>query len=111
MNYHQDHFQAIVDAVSGSCSGPLNFTLESIIVIACCLLGIIWAVINLLSVTKINVEEGNFGEKDDDSDDDSEFAGRRRRHDISHKQKELLLELGEKISQVLGRLCRVHSSS
>ena len=64
VNYHQEHFQAVVDALSGSCTGILDFRWESIIVIVCCLLGIIWAVINLLSVTKINVEKGEFGEDD-----------------------------------------------
>ena len=85
LNYHQEHFQAVVDALSSSCTGLLDFKWESIIVIVCCILGLIWAVINMLSVLKINVEEGNFGEEDNDSDD-SDHRGRRSR-DISRKQK------------------------
>ena len=96
INYHLDHFQAAVDSISGACTGPLNFTVETIIIAACCLLGIIWAVINLLSVSKIDVEEGNIGE---DDSDDSDYRG--RREDIPEKQKHLILELGEKISEVI----------
>ena len=111
VNYHQGHFQAVVDAVSGSCSGPLNFTVEYIIIMGCCVLGIIWAAINLMSVTKINVEEGHFGDEENDSDDDSEDNRRHNRHHMPQKQKELLLELGDKISQVHGRLFRAPTSS
>lgn len=67
INYHLDHFQAAVDSISQACSGPMNFTIESIVIAACCLLGLIWAVINMLSVSKINVEEGYTGY--DESDD------------------------------------------
>lgn len=85
LNFHQEHFQAVVDALSSSCTGPLNFTWESIIIIICCVLGLIWALVNMLSVSKINVEEGYFGEEDNDSDD-SDYRGRRT-NDIPRKQK------------------------
>lgn len=59
-----------------------------IIVFVCCAIGIIWAIVNLFLVTKIDVKGGH---ADDERDDG---------HDMTHKQKELLLELGQKISEV-----------
>jgi hypothetical protein len=56
-SYFENHLQA----QGGSCSGPLNFTAEYLIIIGCCLLGLIWAFINMLLVSKINVQKGQTG--------------------------------------------------
>ena len=59
------------------------------IVVGSCVLGIIWAVFNVILVRKIDVAGGS------DGDSDSML------NDIPQNQKELILELGEKISTVL----------
>ena len=71
-----------VEKVPEDCYAPLDFGTCSIIVIACCVLGLIWAVINVILVKKIDVERGSDGESDS-------LVG-----DIPEGQKQLLLELG-----------------
>jgi hypothetical protein len=55
-----------------------------IIVVVCCVLGLIWALINLLSVSKIDVEKGITGYEEEGE----------AWHEIPNHQKNLLLELG-----------------
>lgn len=86
-NYFESHFQA---ASSGSCRGPLAFNAEFLIIIGCCILGLIWAFINMFLVSKINVQKGQTGYED-------EHVGSK---EITPHQKNLLIELGEKISTV-----------
>lgn len=85
--YLENHLQA---ASGGSCSGPLDFTAEYLIIIGCCLLGLIWAFINMFLVSKINVHKGHTGYEDD------HVGGK----EITPHQKNLLIELGHKISEV-----------
>jgi len=56
-----------------------------IVVCVCCVLGLLWAAYNVVLVRKINVEQGSDGESES-------LVG-----DIPEGQKQLLLELGEKI--------------
>lgn len=44
-----------------TCQAPLSMTLSTIIIIVCCVLGLIWAVFNFLLVKKIDVESGSDG--------------------------------------------------
>ena len=71
------------------CQGPLSMSGVVIIVVVCCVLGIVWAGFNFMLVRKIDVEKGSDGESDS-------LVG-----DIPEGQKKLLLELGEKISTVI----------
>lgn len=54
-----------------------------------CVLGLLWSLFNVFLVNKIDVEKGVDGESDS-------LVG-----DIPAEQKQLLIELGEKISNVL----------
>ena len=40
------------------CQAPLSFGATIGIVIACCVLGLIWAIVNMISVNKIDVRKG-----------------------------------------------------
>lgn len=83
-------FNHLVEAVNSACSAPLTFQWEWIIIIACCVLGLIWAVYNIFLVLQIKVGKGITGDREDDN----------RGKDIPQHQKDLLIELGEKISEV-----------
>lgn len=87
LNHRFDHLEA---AISSACKSPLSFTWEWIIIIACCVLGLLWAAVNIWLVLKINVREGKTGDKEDDS----------KTNTVTPHQKELLIELGTKISEV-----------
>ena len=88
LNHKFDH---LVEVLNSACRAPLNFSLQWIIIIVCCVLGLLWAAYNIWLVLKIDVKKGITGDKEDDA----------RRTDISQHQKDLLIELGEKISEVL----------
>ena len=83
-------FEHLADVVNSACSAPLSFTYQWIIIIVCCVLGLIWAAYNIMLVLQIKVREGITGDKEDDA----------KRNDISQHQKDLLIELGVKISEV-----------
>lgn len=83
-----NHFQASTGS-SGSCQSPLSFPVEVIIIVACCFAGIIWAIVNILLVERIDVLRGFTG------------YGDREGQDIDIKQKNLLLLIGRKISSVI----------
>lgn len=87
VNHRFDHLQQVLN---NACRGPLNFTWEWIIIVACCVLGLLWAAYNIWLVLKINVREGKTGDKEDDA----------RTNTITQHQKDLLIELGVKISEV-----------
>lgn len=70
------------------CAAPLSFTGVIALVIISCVLGLLWSAYNILLVNKINVETGYDGESES-------LVG-----DIPEEQKKLLIELGEKISNV-----------
>ena len=81
LNYRTEHFATTARAALNSeegCRSPLDFTTESIIITACCLIGIIWAVINLFLVRRVDVKKGYTGESS-------------QHEDIPQDQKNLLL--------------------
>ena len=83
-------FEHLVEVVNSACRAPLTFTYEWIIIIACCVLGLLWAAYNIWLVVKIDVRKGITGDKEDDA----------RQNTVSQHQKDLLIELGVKISEV-----------
>lgn len=91
LNHKFDH---LVEVLNSACRAPLDFTWQWIIIIICCVLGLIWAAYNIWLVLKIDVKTGITGDKEDDA----------QRNDISQHQKDLLIELGEKISEVIFHL-------
>jgi hypothetical protein len=87
LNHRYEH---LADVVNSACRAPISFTTEWIIIISCCVLGLIWAAYNIMLVLQIKVIKGITGDKEDDA----------KRNDISQHQKNLLIELGVKISEV-----------
>lgn len=87
LNSRFEHFAEVVNT---ACRAPLSFTVQWAIIIGCCVLGLIWAAYNIMLVMKIDVRKGKTGDEEDES----------RRNDISQRQKDLLIELGDKISEV-----------
>lgn len=83
-----------LDGLADSCQSPLALSNVVIIVVICCALGIAWAVFNFILVRRIDVEKGSDGESDS-------LVG-----DIPEGQKKLLIELGEKIANVVFTLFR-----
>jgi hypothetical protein len=71
-----------------SCEAPFTFGSVTIFVIISCVLGLLWAAFNFMLVRKIDVE------KDEDGESDSLIGG------VTERQRKLLIELGEKISNV-----------
>jgi len=65
-----------------SCEAPFTFGTVTIFVIISCVLGLVWAAFNFISVRKIDVERGEDGESDS-------LIGA-----ITEGQKKLLIELG-----------------
>lgn len=88
LNHKFDH---LVDVVNTACRAPLDFGWQWIIIIICCVLGLLWAAYNIWLVLQIDVRKGITGDKEDDA----------RKNDISQHQKDLLIELGVKISEVI----------
>jgi len=84
-------FEHLAETWNTACRAPLSFTWEWIIIIVCCVLGLLWALFCMSLVFKINVKKGVTGDKKDDES----------RQDIPEHQKELLIELGQKISEVI----------
>jgi hypothetical protein len=87
LNHKFDH---LAEVFNTACRAPLDFSLQWIIIIVCCVLGLIWAAYNFWLVIQIDVRKGITGDEEDDA----------RRNDISQHQKDLLIELGVKISEV-----------
>lgn len=96
VNHFESHFQAVIDSASSACRGPLDFTSEFLVIIGCCVLGLIWAFVNMFLVSKVNVAKGITGFEEDG----------RVGADVTDRQKSLLIELGEKISTVHIHLLR-----
>ena len=82
-----DYLPLLSDATP-VCEPPLSFGSVIILVIISCVLGLLWAAFNFMSVKKINVES------DQDAEADSLIGG------VTEQQRKLLIELGEKISNV-----------
>lgn len=85
--------------VGGSCSSPWSYPLEVIVIVVCCLLGIIWAIYNIFQVEKIKVRGSSLRNSQ---------SGVKA---LSPHQEGLLLELGDKIQEVCLNLSRAQKSS
>jgi uncharacterized protein HemX len=83
---------------SAECWGAFDYTTTIILIILSCALGIGWAVFNFIQVRKINVAEGSSSSRDNLVDP------------VSDKQRELIIELGDKIANVLSDPCRAQWS-
>jgi hypothetical protein len=71
------------------CSSPMSYPVEVIVIVVCCLLGIVWAIYNIFEVERINVRGGYNGDTHSNA-----------KHLTPH-QEGLLVELGDKISEVI----------
>ena len=80
-----DRFEHLL-LTGGACSGSLSYATEVIIISVCCLLGIIWAIIQILSVEKIDVV-GDVG-----------IGGRPLKETLPLEQRRFLKHIGDKIS-------------
>ena len=49
-----DRFQHLF-LTGGSCHGVMSYPAEVIVVAVCCLLGIVWAIVQIVAVEKIDV--------------------------------------------------------
>ena len=78
------HFQNSV----GGCSAPMSYPVEIIVIVVCCLLGIIWAVYNIYKVEQINVRSRLV----------DNYNSYNQKSVINQHQENLLLEIGHKIS-------------
>lgn len=92
LNHFESHFQTVAGLLSPSCRGPFDFTTEYLVIIGCCILGLLWAFINIWQVSKVNVEKGITGYEDPKHP----YTGK----EVTSHQKSLLIELGHKISTV-----------
>lgn len=83
---------------SADCLGLFDYTTSIAVVIASCVLGLAWAVYNFMLVRAVNVKDGG--------DSEGQLV-----EGISEEQRNLLIELGDKISNVLRFPPRAQSSS
>ena len=84
--------------MGGSCSSPWSYPVEVIVIVVCCLLGIIWAIYNIFQVEKIKVRGSSLRNSQ---------SGVKA---LSPQQEGLLLELGDKIQEVCLNLSRAQKS-
>ena len=84
---------------AGDCLGSFDYTTSIIIIIVSCVLGLGWAAFNFFQVRAINVREAGGS------------SSGQLVENISEEQRNLLIELGDKIANVLDLTCRVQSSS
>jgi hypothetical protein len=80
----------MADAIDHSqWDAPLNMTGVILIVIVSCVVGLVWAFVSYLGVKKIDVKNGQQGEYEQGLNEGA-----------TEHQVKLLLEIGEKISEV-----------
>ena len=60
INERVQHFQTTY-IESGDCQSAMSYPVEIIVIVVCCLIGMIWAVFNIWEVEKINVRRGFIG--------------------------------------------------
>ena len=53
-----------VEVAQSDCQAPIPFGGVVGVVIACCVAGLLWSIVNIVAVNKINVEQGIDGESD-----------------------------------------------
>jgi uncharacterized protein HemX len=85
-------YAAIGAPDSSDCLGSLDYSASIAVIIVSCVLGLAWAVVNFIQVRKINVE----GSGDTSTGQLVE--------NISEEQRKLLIELGDKIANVIDEL-------
>jgi hypothetical protein len=81
------------------CLGVFDYTTTIVVIILSCVLGIAWAIVNYVLVKRIDVS------------DETHTAHGTLINDITPEQRKLLIELGDKISNVITDLFREPSSS
>lgn len=86
INERVQHFQTTY-IESGDCQSAMSYPVEIIVIVVCCLIGMIWAVFNIWEVEKINVRRGFIGSNEGNIPE------------IAPEQKNLLLDLGHRISE------------
>jgi len=79
-------------ASDSQCLGIFDFSTSIIVIIVSCVLGIAWAIVNYVLVKKIDVS------------DENHTTHGHLINDITPEQRKLLIELGDKISNVIIRL-------
>ena len=87
INERVEHLQVAWIEGDG-CASTMSYPVEIIVIVVCCLIGIIWAVVNIWQVEKISVSRRYIG-------DDYRNVG----NNISQEQQFQLLELGHRISE------------
>lgn len=83
INDRFEHFQA---ASSSGCNSILSYPVEIIIIVVCCLVGIIWGIVHIIAVEKIDVEN------------DHGYESLNAKSTVTPAQRHALLDLGKKIS-------------
>jgi len=56
-----DTLSLLDPAPEAACYGPFDFSTATIIIIVCCILGLLWSFVNIYLVNKIDVEKGTDG--------------------------------------------------
>ena len=59
-----DTLKELIEPNPDACFGPFDFSTATIIIIICCVLGLLWSFVNIYLVNKIDVQNGNDGESD-----------------------------------------------
>ena len=59
INHRFDH---LIEAFNTVCRAPLSFAWQWIIIIVCCVLGLLWAAYNIMLVLQIDVRKGITGD-------------------------------------------------
>ena len=70
----------------GACHGPISYEWEVIIICICCFLGIIWAIVQVVAVEKIDVVN------------DTGMPGRGAKHVLDQERREFIKYIGDKIA-------------
>lgn len=72
--------------LGGSCHGPISYPWEVIIIVICCLLGLVWAAVQVYTVEKIDVVA------------DIGVPGQTMKHPLSLEQRQFITHIGDKIA-------------
>lgn len=81
-----DRFEHFQTAAGSNCSSILSYPIEVIIVVACCLVGIVWGIIHIVGVEKVDVAN------------ESGYEALNAKSSVNVHQRAALIDLGRKIS-------------
>lgn len=56
-----DTIKDIIEPTQDACYGSFDFSTVTIVIIVCCVLGLLWSFANIYLVSKIDVEKGEDG--------------------------------------------------